>query len=89
MLDYQFTEPWAGNWLSAIYSRDTARGQYPQLGPGDVSDVYNYRPEAVYRLAAAQIVAGGCRAFLYSGSQHVDGTLEHEERGAWGARLQK
>lgn len=79
MLDYQFTEPWAGNWLSAIYSRDTARGQYPQLGPGDVSDVYNYRPEAVYRLAAAQIVAGGCRAFLYSGSQHVDGTLEHEE----------
>lgn len=79
MLDYQFTEPWAGNWLSAIYSRDTARGQYPQLGPGDVSDVYNYRPEAVYRLAASQIVAGGCRAFMYSGSQHVDGTLEHEE----------
>jgi len=79
MLDYQFTEPWAGNWLSAAYSRDTARNQFPQLGPGDVSDVYNYRPAAIYRLAAAQIAAAGCRVFLYSGSQHVDGTLEHEE----------
>ena len=78
-LDYQFTEPWAGNWLSACYSRDTARGQYPQLGPGDVSEVYNYRPQNVYTLAAAQIAAAGCRVFFYSGSQHVDGTLEHEE----------
>lgn len=79
MLDYQFTEPWAGNWLSAAYSRDTAKGQHPQLGPGDVSEVYNYRPDPVYELAAAQIVANGCRAFFYSGSQHVDGTLEHVE----------
>ncbi len=79
MLDYQFTEPWAGNWLSAAYSRDTAKGQYPQLGPGDVSEVYNYRPDAVYELAAAQIAAQGCRCFMYSGSQHVDGTLEHTE----------
>ena len=78
-LDYQFTEPWAGNWLSAAYSRDTARGQFPQLGPGDVSEVYNYRPQSVYTLAAAQIAAAGCRVFFYSGSQHVDGTLEHEE----------
>lgn len=79
MLDYQFTEPWAGNWLSAAYSRDTAKNQYPQLGPGDVSEVYNYRPDSVYELAAAQIVANGCRSFFYSGSQHVDGTLEHTE----------
>lgn len=79
MLDYQFTEPWAGNWLSAAYSRDTAKGQYPQLGPGDVSEVYNYRHNAVYDLAAAQIAAQGCRVFMYSGSQHVDGTLEHTE----------
>lgn len=78
-LDYQFTEPWAGNWLSAGYSRDTAGGQLPQLGPGDVSEVYNYRPHDVYRLAAAQIAAAGCRVFFYSGSQHTDGTLEHEE----------
>ncbi len=78
-LDYQFTEPWAGNWLSAGYSRDTAAGQSPQLGPGDVSEVYNYRPYDVYRVAAAQIAAAGCRVFFYSGSQHADGTLEHEE----------
>lgn len=79
LLDYQFTEPWAGNWLSAAYARDTAIGQYPQLGPGDVSEVYNYKPENVYKLAAAQIAAQGCRVFMYSGSQHTDGTLEHEE----------
>ncbi len=79
ILDYQFTEPWAGNWLSAAYSRDTSQQPFPQLGPGDVSEVYNYRPDAVYELAGAQIVANGCRSFFYSGSQHVDGTLEHEE----------
>lgn len=79
LLDYQFTEPWAGNWLSAAYSRDTSVMPYPQLGPGDVSEVYNYRPDAVYELAGAQITAGGCRSFFYSGSQHTDGTLEHAE----------
>ncbi|MBF0297343.1 MAG: beta-galactosidase trimerization domain-containing protein [Oligoflexia bacterium] len=79
LLDYQFTEPWAGNWLSAAYARDTAINQYPQLGPGDVSEVYNYRSENIYKLAAAEIVAQGCRSFIYSGSQHPDGTLEHEE----------
>lgn len=78
-LDYQFTEPWAGNWLSAAYSRDTAVEQYPQLGPGDVSEVYNYQPDSIYELAAAQIVAQGCRVFMYSGSQHPDGTLENVE----------
>lgn len=85
MLDYQFTEPWAGNWLSAAYARDTAPGQYPQLGPGDVSEVYNYKPASVYILAASQIAAQGCRVFLYSGSQHPDGTLEHEEARRVGA----
>lgn len=79
LLDYQFTEPWAGNWISAAYARDTAVGQYPQLGPGDVSEVYNYRCENIYKLAAAEIAAQGCRVFIYSGSQHPDGTLEHEE----------
>lgn len=85
MLDYQFTEPFAGNWLSAAYARDTAVGQYPQLGPGDVSEVYNYKSEAVYQLAAAEIAAQGCRVFMYSGSQHPDGTLEHEEARRVGA----
>lgn len=79
LLDYQFTEPWAGNWLSAAYGRDTAVNQYPQLGPGDVSEVYNYRNDSIYKLETAKIVANGCRSFLYSGSQHPDGTLEHEE----------
>jgi hypothetical protein len=78
-LDYVFTEPWAGNWLSAIYARDTSRGKYPQLGPGDVSSVFNYLPETVYELAAAQITAGGCRAFIYSESMRPDGSLEFEE----------
>jgi Alpha-L-fucosidase. len=85
MLDYQFTEPWAGNWLSAAYARDTAPDGFPQLGPGDVSEVYNYQPESVYLLAASQIAANGCRVFMYSGSQHTDGTLEHEEAKRVGA----
>ncbi len=33
----------------------------------------------MYILAAAQIAAQGCRVFMFSGSQHIDGTLEHEE----------
>ena len=78
-LDYQFTEPWAGNWLSAAYSRDTAKGQFPQLGPGNVSEVYNYRHDNVYLLAAAEIAAQGCRVFMYSGSQRPDGSLEYTE----------
>ena len=84
MLDYQFTEPWAGNWLSAAYARDTAHMQYPQLGPGNVSDVYNFKPVSRYILAASQIAAQGCRVFMYSGSQFPDGTLEHEESGRIG-----
>lgn len=79
LLDYQFTEPWSGNWLSAAYARDTACNQYPQLGAGDVSEVYNYQHINKYKLAAAQISAGDCRVFMYSGSQHPDGTLEMEE----------
>ena len=85
MLDYQFTEPFAGNWLSAAYARDTAIGQYPQLGPGNVSQVYNYNPESIYILAASEIAAQGCRVFMYSGSQHPDGTLEHTEAQRIGA----
>jgi len=85
LLDFQFTEPWAGNWLSAAYARDTAVGQFPQLGPGEVSEVYNYQDESVYLLAASEIAAQGCRVFMYSGSQRPDGTLEHEEASRVGA----
>lgn len=78
-LDYMFTEPWAGNWLSGAYARDTSAGKPVQLGPGDISQVFNYQPASVYELAAAEIAAQGCRVFLYSESMREDGTLEHEE----------
>lgn len=78
-LDYIFTEPWAGNWLSGAYARDTSAGKYPQLGPGDVSQVYNYQPDSVYNLAAAEIAAQNCRVFMYSEPMHYDGTLDFEE----------
>ena len=58
-LDYMFTEPWAGNWLSGAYDRDTSAGKPVQLGPGDVSQVYNYQPESIYELAAAEIARTG------------------------------
>ncbi|MDD3840585.1 MAG: beta-galactosidase trimerization domain-containing protein [Clostridia bacterium] len=85
MLDYQFSEPWAGNWLSAAYARDTAVGRYPQLGPGEESRIYDYKPENIYILDIAEITAQGCKACIYSGSQHIDGTLEHEEAKRMGA----
>lgn len=78
-LDYIFTEPWAGNWLSGAYARDTSNGKYPQLGPGDVSAVYNYRKDTIYQLAAAEIAAQNCRVFMYSEPMHYDGTLDFTE----------
>lgn len=84
-LDYIFTEPWAGNWLSGAYARDTSGGKYPQLGPGDVSQVYNYKNDAIYELAAAEIAAQGCRVFMYSEPMHYDGTLDFTEAEKIGA----
>lgn len=78
-LDYIFTEPWAGNWLSGAYARDTSNGKYPRLGPGDVSEVYNYKKNSIYQLAAAEIAAQNCRVFMYSEPMHYDGTLDFEE----------
>lgn len=79
-LDYQFSEPLLGdNWFSAAYARDTAEGQYPILAPGEASEVYNYSPVDKYRFDLHAIAAQGCRVGMYSGSQHIDGTLEHEE----------
>jgi hypothetical protein len=76
-LDYHFTEPWAGNWLSAAHARAT--GRHPQLGPGNVSSIYNYQSANVYVAAAAQIAAQGCRVFIFSEPQRPDGSLEREE----------
>lgn len=78
-LDYIFTEPWTGNWLSGAYARDTSGGKHPQLGPGDVSQVYNYKDDSIYELAAAEIAAQGCRVFMYSEPMHQDGSLDFTE----------
>ncbi|MFP4383667.1 MAG: alpha-L-fucosidase [Spirochaetia bacterium] len=86
-LDYHFTEPWAGNRLSAAYARAT--GRYPQLGPGDVSKIFDYHNESVYVQAAADITAQGCRVFLYSEPQLPDGSLEEREAELVGAAMEE
>ena len=48
-------------------------------GTWDISAVYNYQPDSIYELAAAEIAAQGCRVFMYSESMHYDGTLDHTE----------
>lgn len=78
-LDYMYTEPWAGNWLSGAYTRDTSGGRYPQLGPGNVSQIFNYQPYSIYELAASEIAAQDCHVFMYSESMRRDGSLEFEE----------
>lgn len=79
-LSYQFSEPLLkDNWFSAAYARDTAPGQYPILAPGEASQVYNYDAVDKYRFDLHAIATQGCRVGMYSGSQHFDGTLEHEE----------
>lgn len=80
MLDYQYSEPlMKNNWFSSAYARDTAIGQYPMLAPGEASQVYNYDSANKYICDLSSIAAQGCRVGMYSGSQHIDGTLEHEE----------
>lgn len=79
-LSYQFSEPLLGdNWFSAAYARDAAEGRFPIMAPGEASQVYNYSPVNKYRFELHAIAAQGCRVGMYSGSQHIDGTLEHEE----------
>lgn len=80
MLDYQFSEPLLkDNWFSSVYARDTAIGRYPILVPGEASQVYNYSTLAEYMCDLSSIAAQGCRVGMYSGSQHIDGTLDFEE----------
>lgn len=80
MLDYQFSEPLLqDNWFSSAYARDTAVGRYPILVPGEASEVYNYSSPAQYMCDLSMIAAQGCRVGMYSGSQHIDGTLDFEE----------
>lgn len=85
-LNYQYSEPLLkDNWFSSAYARDTAVGLYPMLAPGEASAVYNYDKTAQYICDLSSIAAQGCRVGMYSGSQHIDGTLEHEESRRLGA----
>ena len=80
MLDYQFSEPLLkDNWFSSAYARDTAIGHYPILVPGEASQVYNYSSVNEYVCDLSSIAAQGCRTGMYSGSQHIDGTLDFQE----------
>ncbi|MGN0361794.1 MAG: alpha-amylase family protein [Bilifractor sp.] len=80
LLDYQYSEPlMLDNWFSSAYARDVAVGQYPMLAPGEASQVYNYDDPQKYVVDLCSIGAQGCRVGMYSGSQHIDGTLDHEE----------
>lgn len=86
MLDYQYSEPLLhDNWFSSAYARDTAVGLYPMLAPGEASAVYNYDKPQQYICDLSSIAAQGCRVGMYSGSQHIDGTLDHEEARRLGA----
>lgn len=67
------------------YARDTATGQHPILAPGEASQVYNYAHTNQYIYDLSCIAAQGCRVGMYSGSQHRDGTLDHEEARRLGA----
>ncbi|HEY3397438.1 MAG TPA: alpha-L-fucosidase, partial [Armatimonadota bacterium] len=77
LLDFTYAEPWAGNFVSAGFARGT--GVSPQIGPGGLSQVYNTHKPSVYLVEQANIVAQGCRAFMFSGSQRTDGSLDELE----------
>lgn len=90
LLDYQFAEPvLQDNWFSAAYTRDTAKGRYPLMMPGEFSAVYNYQSTARYITDLSEIAAQGCRVGMYSGSQHPDGTLDFEEARRLGAAFRE
>jgi len=83
LCDFTYSEPWGTNWLSGLFARGT--GKYCQIGPGNLGEVYDPPSERVYVAELASIVANGCRAFAFSGSQHPDGTLDQAEFQRLGA----
>jgi hypothetical protein len=74
MLDYTFAEPFAGNYLSAMFARGT--GKLPQIGPGLVAYAYDPSPDSVFKVESAMIAAQNCRVFMYSETMRQDGTLD-------------
>jgi len=74
LLDYTFAEPFAGNYLSAMFARGT--GKLPQIGPGLVAYAYDPSPVSVFECESAMIAAQNCRVFMYSETMRQDGTLD-------------
>ena len=74
LLDYTFAEPFAGNYLSAMFARGT--GKLPQIGPGLVAYAYDPSPASVFKVESAMIAAQNCRVFMYSETMRQDGTLD-------------
>lgn len=74
LLDYTFAEPFAGNYLSAMFARGT--GKLPQIGPGLVAYAYDPSPDSVFKVESAMIAAQNCRVFMYSETMRQDGTLD-------------
>ncbi len=74
LLDYTFAEPFAGNYLSAMFARGT--GKLPQIGPGLVAYAYDPSPDSVFKVESAMIAAQDCRVFMYSETMRQDGTLD-------------
>ena len=77
LLDYTFAEPFAGNYLSAMFARGT--GKLPQIGPGNVARVYDPSPVTIFQAQAAMIAAQNCRPFMYSETMNQEGVLD----GLW------
>jgi Hypothetical glycosyl hydrolase 6 len=74
LLDYTFAEPWAGNYLSAMFARAT--GKLPEIGPGQLAKVYDPSPASVFKVGTAMIAAQNCRVFMYSETMRQDGVLD-------------
>ena len=74
LLDYTFAEPWAGNYLSAMFAKGT--GKLPQIGPGYVAPVYDPSPASIFEIESAMIASQNCRVFMYSETMRQDGTLD-------------
>ncbi len=90
LLDYTFAEPFAGNYLSAMFARGT--GKLPQIGPGLVAWAYDPSPASIFKIESAMIASQNCRVFMYSETMRQDGTLDHlwfEEMGAGYKEIEK
>jgi hypothetical protein len=74
LVDYTYAEPWAGDYLSAMFARGT--GKIPEIGPGLVAKVYDPSPVSVFKAETAMIAAQNCRVFLFSETMAQDGSLD-------------